>query len=791
MLRHNLLLFYRSALHFKSSFFINLIGLSTGLACTLLIYLWVQHELSVDKFHKKDNQLYQVMFNIVTPQNIQTLDITPVPLAAALAEEMPEVEQAVSIDDFSSWRNREGILSSGNKHIKVKGLHAGKDFFNVLSFNLIQGNKNQVLADKTNIVVSEELAKKMFGTPENAIGKNLEWKHESFEGTYRVSGVFVPHPHSSMPKFDVIFTIDVLVEKLSWAKEWTGNYCKTFLVLKKGTDITQFNKKIAGFLKERNSILDKFPLFVQQYSAKYLYGNYENGIPVEGRVVYIRLFSIISVFILLIACINFINLSTAHASRRMKEVGIKKTLGVNRSTLTAQYLAESVIMALTSLLIAFVLVAVLLPKFNDITGKPLALNLDMNILLTSIGIAILTGIASGIYPAFYLSGFNAVAILKGKLDTSSREVLVRKGLVIFQYTLSVVFIVVFLVVNAQIKYAQTKDLGYNRNNIVSFRWHGNAEDRLNTFLLALKNLPDVENASNMSGNILNDIYGQSGISWRGVDTDRDYQFKSPVVGYDFIKTLGINLAEGRSFSREYADESKSVIINEAARKMMGLENPVGKTLKFGDEERTIIGVVNNFIYGSLHNPVEPLIFRFDAMGKNIMVKMKSGIKAVAIEQVKKLYENFQPMYPFEFTFLDEDYRSLYDSENRLAVLSKFFTLLAILISCLGLYGLASFTAEKRRKEIGVRKVLGAGIPQIILLLSKDFLLLVLLAICIGLPISLLATNRWLEGFAFKAHINWWLYALAAIAAIIIALFAVSSQAIKAAVSNPVKSLRAE
>ncbi|WP_422082906.1 ABC transporter permease [Ulvibacterium sp.] len=781
---------------------INIIGLSTGLACVLLIGLWVFDELRVDKFHKKDAQLYQVMQNFQFDGDIETECRTPVPLGEALLEEMPEVEHAVAINDFFSWRSREGILSNGDNHIKAVGWHSAPDFFNVFSHKLLQGDKDQVLAGKNGIVLSESLAKRIFGTLDNIVGKTLEWKHPSFEGAYQVTGVFENLPANATAQFDFLISMEILLEKDRWAKGWGSSYAETFLTLKKGTDVEQFNKKIEGFLSTKDNSDDNATLFVQQYSKKYLYGQYENGAPVGGRIAYVRLFSIIALFILLIACINFINLSTALASRKMKEIGIKKTVGANKGTLIVQFLGESMLMAVLSLVVAILFVVLFLPQFNEIAGKQLHLNMDLYQGLFIVGIVLLTGLVSGIYPAFYLSGFKTVTVLKGKFKTSLEEVWARKGLVIFQFALSIIFIIGLLVIDDQIKYTQTKNMGYDRDHIISFQWkgalydqwngllEGKSNERFYAFMSELREVTGVVQATNMTGNILNEIYGQSGISWRGEDSDRDFLFQSPVVGYDFIETLGIALKEGRTFSGDYGDDYSKIILNEAAVKKMGLQDPVGQTIDMNGGSQ-IIGVVGDFHYGSLHNQVEPLIFRLDPHGRNIMVKIKAGMEKATLERLEKFHQGFLPEYPFEFTFMDDDYQTLYESESRVAVLSKYFAGLAILISCLGLFGLATFNAERRRKEIGIRKVLGQTAAQIAVMMSGEFAKLVLVSIVIALPIAYLLTSNWLTGFAHHIPLHFWYFLAAGGVVLGIAMLTVGGQSIRAANYNPIEGLREE
>ncbi|MEO1012705.1 MAG: FtsX-like permease family protein [Bacteroidota bacterium] len=802
MLRHHFILFFRNIKKNTNTFLINLTGLSTGLACVLLIYLWVTDELGMDKFNKNDAQLYQVMQSFQFESSIETQEMTPVPLGKALLEEMPEVEHAVAINDFFSWQSgREGVLSNGDKRIKASGWHAGTDFFKVFSHGLLHGDKNRVLADKNSIVLSQSLSEKIFGTTENIVGRTLEWSHPSFEGIFQVSGVFEDPPINATGRFDFLISMEILLEKLPWTNGWGGSAAETFLVLKKGTDVDRFNKKIEFFTHSRENSDDNNSLFVQQYSKRYLYGQYENGKPVAGRIAYVGLFSIVALFILLIACINFINLSTALASRKMKEIGIKKSMGANRRALIFQFMGESMSMAFLSLVVAVLLVVLLLPQFNEIAGKQLYLNIGLGDVLFLTGIVLATGFISGVYPAFYLSGFKPVKVLKGKLDKSSGEIWARKGLVIFQFALSIIFIVGLLIVDRQIDFAQTKNMGYSRGQIVSFEWkgklyskrelsNGKSNERFYTLMSSIKEVPGVVNATNMSGNILNEIYGQSDISWRGEDSDRDFLFQSPVVGFEFIETLGIELKEGRTFSRNYNDDYSKIILNEAAVKKMGLENPVGKIIDMNGGSQ-IVGVVGDFHYGSLHNHIEPLIFRFDPYGRNIMVKIKAGTERATLERLEKVNSEFMPEFPFEYTFMDDDYQALYESEERVAVLSRYFSALAIIISSLGLFGLATFTALQRRKEIGIRKVLGQTAAQVTVMLSGEFAKLVLVSILIALPVSYLCVDNWLSGFAYRIPLRSWYFLGAGSVALLVALLTVGSQAIRAANRNPVEALKEE
>ncbi len=548
MFRHNFLIAWRHAKKEKSTFLINLTGLSTGLACALLIYLWVNDELSIDNFHEKDSQLFQVMENQKNAEGIRTVEWTPSPLAETLAEEIPEVEDAVTVMPYS-WFPEFTLATVGNKNIKAVGQFAGKDYFNIFSYKLIQGDESQVLANKNAIVMSEDLAKRIFNTTENAIGKIVEWQITKFKGQSTVSGVFESPPSNSTQQFDFVLSFEAFKDIQPRFKEnWAASAPSTYVILKEGTDVAQFNDKIAGFVKSKSEN-SNVTLFIRQYSDQYLYSHYENGQQEGGRIQYVRLFSVIAVFILLIASINFMNLATAKASRRMKEVGIKKSVGAGRKALIFQYLTESVLATFLSLFLAIIIVALLLPQFSNITGKQLALHLDLNLILSVLGITLIIGMFAGSYPAIYLSGFNPVTILKGKLNSSFGELWVRKGLVVFQFVLSVILIVGVLVVYKQIEFVQTKNLGYDKNNIIYFPLEGKIVENLETSLAEIKNIPGIVNASSTLHTLMGTYSTTSSLNWTGKAPEDDISFEDIEVNYDMIETLGIEIMAGRSFSR--------------------------------------------------------------------------------------------------------------------------------------------------------------------------------------------------------------------------------------------------
>ena len=791
MIKHNIIIAFRNFKRNKTSFLINLIGLSTGLACVLLIYLWVNNEMSMDKFHENDERLFQVVQHYHRDAGIRTRDITPADFAKTIKEAMPEVEFATHVNN-QYYFVEPGKLSNEGKDVKAKAIFAGKDYFNIFSFPLLEGNKDQVLVDKKAIVISESLANTLFNSTKNIVGQTLKWEHDVFEEEFLISGVFKDLPSNSTEKFDIILNYEIGLDQYEEGRMWWTDSAKTFFTVKKGADISQLDKKLTTVLHSKPH-RDNCSMVAQQYSSRYLYGNYQNGEQTGGRISYVKLFSLIALFLLIIACVNFMNLSTAKASTRMREVGVRKTNGATRQSLIFQFLSESIIIVGLSSLFSILLILMLLPQFNEITGKALDLNIGRNAILSIVGIVLTTGLIAGSYPAFYLSGFQPAKVLKGKLNVSFGEKWVRQGLVVFQFALSVIFIVGFLIINQQINFIQKKQLGFDKDNIICFTSKGKASENLDVFLNQLKRIPEVKSVTNIEGGgfVGNKNHGTAP-TWEGVPVTHRMMVPRPHVGYDYFKTLGVELIEGRTFSKEFSNEEDNVIINEAAAELIGYENPVGKYLNRGpDYKIQIIGVVKNFHNESLHNKINPTFVRFMPTGKNIMVKINQGDEIATIQKLKKEYETFHSGFPFEFTFLDDDHQTLYESEIKVAALANYSAGVAILISCLGLFGLAMFTAERRKKEIGIRKVLGSSVFGIVRMLTNDFTKTVITAIFIAIPISFFIAQNWLNNFAYNIGLNGWLFMLPAILVLLVAWGTVGFQTLKAAMVNPVESLQDE
>jgi putative ABC transport system permease protein len=796
MFRNYIKTAWRNLIKDKQFSLLNLLGLSTGLVCVLLIFLWVNDELGVDKYNANDNRLYQVIKTApMADGGIDTYHSTPGLLGQYMQKELPEVEYATVV------RAETGILSVNDKSFKASSQFIDQNFFKVFSYTIMDGSANGFALNKYGVLLSDKMALKLFNTTHNIIGKTITYDEGEFTGSYIVSGVFQSQPSNATDQFDLFLNYKMYQSKEAEdLANWGSNNQYTYLLLKKRTDADAFNKKIKDFTKEKIKQFypgDKYLLqwegdiFIQKYSDRYLHSNFVNGKISGGRIEYVRLFSIIAIFILVIACINFMNLSTAKASGRMKEVGIKKVVGASKVSLILQYMGESILMAFMALIIALFLVDLLLPAFRDITGKNLDLQLSAKLIISAILITFITGLIAGSYPAFYLSHFKPVSILKGKLITSSGESRIRKGLVVFQFTISVVLIVSVLVVYQEMKLIQTTNLGYNKENVIRISNEGILNKNAAPFLTEIKKLPGVTGATTESG----DFFGQAshsggGISWEGKDPNLGIEYYGNDVGDEFFETMNIHMAAGRSFSKAFADSS-SVIFNETAIRTMGLKNPIGKIVSLWGKKKQIVGVVKDYHFKSLYDKISPAFLEYNPNSDYSLIRIKAGNEEQTIAGIKTLFNKFNNGLEFNYSFLDDDYNKLYASEQRVAVLSKYFACIAVIISCLGLFGLAAFTAQKRQKEIGIRKVIGASVSNVVAMLSKDFLMLVLIALCIAFPASWWLMNNWLQGFAYRIHISPLVFVVSGFSVVLITLITISFQSIKAAVANPVESLRTE
>ena len=794
MWKHNILLALRSFRRNRSSFVINLIGLSTGLTCALLIYFWVNSELQMDKFHQHDQQLYKVMTNQFLPEEVQTWHSTPDRLAEALKEEIPEVEMSVAVMPFDEFGDAFTLTTGDAERHKVSGQFTSGDFFKVFSYPLVAGEPGQVLQEKKSIVLSEKLASRMFGSPARAMGKTLDWRLIGFEYNGVITGVYQDLPAHSSQQFDFVLTHEAwleLSEAIGREIDWDNYGPRTFLITHQNTTQQELQEKIEGFLQTKNAELTA-KLMPVSFSSLYLYGNFENGEQQAGRMLYVRMFTIVAIFILVIACINFMNLSTARASRRIKEIGVKKTIGAGRKVLVAQFLGESIILSLSAMVMAVMLIALLLPQFNLITGKQLGFNLDISGILVLLSIALVTGLLAGSYPALYLSGFSPSSIFSRRASNSQKEVWLRKGLVVFQFSLSVILILGVIIVYQQFDFIQSKNLGFNKDNVIYFDKEGRVAENQKTFLEQVKQIPGIQNASATNTTLMGTMSTTMGVWWPGKDENANPTFEVIMGTHELIETMQIQLLEGRSFSPQRSNEEEKIIFNQAAMETIGLKEPLGAKIKFWGEEKTIIGIAENFHFESFYENIRPAVILLEPNHTmNVLVRIEAGKEQEALAGLQNFYKEYNPGYQFNYKFLDQKYQQLYEAEQKVSVISRYFAALAILISCLGLFGLAAHTAERRIKEIGIRKILGASVFGIVGLLSADFTKMVILAIVLALPFSFHFGQQWLNNFAFSIDLQWWYFAMAGLLALVIAWLTVGLQTFKAARVNPTQCLKEE
>jgi putative ABC transport system permease protein len=787
MFKHNLVITLRNFRRYKTSFIVNVVGLSTGLTCVLLIGLWITDEMAMDQFHVYKDRLYQVCENVTQNGGVITRVSTSGPTAETLLTEYPEVEMAIM--SKLEWIETQ-VLTVGQTNIKARELNADADFFRMFSFPLVQGNPGTVLKDKSSIVISEDIAIRLFGTKENVVGKTIEMNHKD---QFQVTGVMADISKQASVSFDFVIPFEVFRANNEWLKDWGGTAPQTHVLLREGADFEAVNKRIEHLVIDQTDSATMYRRpFLRKVSDAYLYNRYQDGKLAGGRIEYVKLFGIIAGFILLIACINFMNLSTARASRRAKEVGVKKVIGARQGSLIGQYLAESTLVAFLSLAIALALAWLLLPKFNLLTDKHLALTLDSPWLPYLPLVVLATGLLAGSYPALYLTKFKPVTVLRGKLAGMMGEALVRKGLVMFQFTLSIVLIVSVMVVSRQISFVQTKNLGYNRDNVIIITREGALKQNQGAFIEEVKKIPGVTAAAAASHDMTGHNGGTSGIGWPGKDPDDRTEFERIAADHGLLELLEFELVQGRSFVPGSEADKQAIIFNEAAIKFMGMKDPLGRKVEFNGGEYEIIGVIKDFNYESFHEPMKPaFLWLQPAWTGSVMIRLEPGNPQEALSRLEKFYNAFNPGFPFTYRFIDDDYQKMYASENRVGQLSRYFAGLAILISCLGLFGLAAFTAERRIKEIGIRKVMGSTSLGIVYLLSLDLTKMVIVAILVGLPLGAWLASLWLGGFAFRIELEWWFFVVSGATALLIAWVTVAVQTAKAAGVNPSECLRAE
>jgi putative ABC transport system permease protein len=772
----------RNLLRHKTYSLINILGLAIGLACSILIFLYVRDELSYDRYHKNAEHIYRLAFTENRGYKTVNYPIASGGIAPVLIKEVPEVRNAVRFA-----RPFDQLIAYGKKQFYEKRIfYADESVFDVFSFPLVTGDPKTALAEPYTAVISEETARKYFGH-ENAVGKTLTL---SGSQDYKVTGILRKVPQNSHFKFDMLFSMKTLGQNLS--EEWRPSSCYTYLLLKDGCSPPTFEKIFEDFFKKYRAQSDRRIFYLQPLTRIHLYSNLEREIEPNSNIAYVMILSSVAIFILLIACMNFINLSTARSADRAKEVSIRKVAGAHKMNLIRQFLGESILMTAIALILALTLIQIFMPAFNRITGKEFELGLlGGGLIIPGLaGFTVLVGAAAGIYPAFFISAFEPANVLKGRLGAASKGSGFRKSLVVFQFFLSIFMIIGTIVIFRQLDYIQNKNLGFDKEQVVIISVEeGQAQKAypaLKTELLRNAAILSVSAATNIPGMSINhDEFLPEG-------HPEKESIGHILVDYDYINALGLTLKEGRNFSREYRDSPGEVyIINEEAAQMLGWDSPLGKKLT---EKGRVIGVVKNFHFLSKYQKIDPLVMSLIPRSEyiqRVIIKIRPDRIRETLGFLQEKWGEFVPGRPMDYSFLDQNYEALYRKEQKLSSVFGFFTGLAIITACLGLFGLASFTAAARTKEIGIRKVLGASSANLAGLLSLEFTKWVVAANVIAWPVAYYAVRRWLQSFAYRISIGIGTFALAATLAFVIALLTVSFQAIKAALANPIDSLRYE
>ena len=764
---------------------INVAGLAGGLVTAIFILLWVNDEMSYDSFHKNKNTLYRVWHNAhYSDGSIKTFPSTPAPLGPAAKSEIPEIEYATRMD----WGS-ELLFEQEKNSFMESGIWADPDLFKIFTFPILKGDPENPMPGGHDIAISEAMAKKYFGT-ENPIGKVFR-AAENLD--VKVTAVFQNVPANSSLQFDFVLPFSTYEKGRPWMDgNWGNAGSQTFMKLYENASAAEVNNKMSALVKKNCKDCLSDP-FLQLYQDFHLYSNFKDGKQDGGAIEYVRIFSAVAVFILLIACINFMNLATARSATRCREVGVRKVIGAQRKSLIVQFIGESLVISTISMFIALAVVQLLLPIFNTLTNKHIGFDFsNLKIILALVGIVIFTGVFAGSYPAFFLSSFKPVSILKGSLKAGKGETFIRKGLVVFQFSLAAILISVSIMVYKQVQFIRSKDLGLNRDNILTLDLRGGVQKNIDAFKTEALRLPGIISMSTTTDYPFDVQNTTSDPVWPGKSKEELVPFKILMSDESLIPMLGMTLLEGRNFLPNTKSDTSNYIVNEAAVRAMRLKDPVGTQFEMWFGKGQIIGVVKDFNNQNFRGEIEPLVFTYyPSNAYRLFVKLEGNNVEQSIKNLETLYKKFDPVYPFRYSFLDQHYNQLYQHETTTGKLAICFTVIAVFISCLGLFGLASFTAERRTKELGVRKVLGASVSNLLALLCGDFAKLVLIALVLGTPVAYFITHAFLSQYVFRTEINLWVFGITGFAILLIAILTVVFQSLKAAITNPVNSLRTE
>jgi putative ABC transport system permease protein len=762
----------------------NLSGLTIGMTCTILILLWVHDELNWDKFHPNHRNIYQVLVNRDFNGEVNTDKSSPFPLAAAIKANFPEIKYS-SVDDYGS----DNVLKYHETIIKKRGITATPDYAKLFQWKFVKGNAATALANPENIVLTQSTARALFGE-EEPVGKTVRVNNNTDR---TVSAVVQDPPANSTIRFSMIVPFDASSDFIKQASsDWVNCFTETFVEVQPGTDITALNKKISAFANSRREGKD-FVYFLHPMDKWRLYSDFQNGINTGGMIAYVKLFSIIAVIILLIACVNFMNLSTAKSEKRAKEVGIRKTLGSERRQLLLQFYSESLIFSLIAFVLSVLAVYLLLPAFNNLVNKQLNLDVVSPLFLgVAFAMILFTGLIAGSYPALYLSSFNPIRVLKGTFLAGRRAALPRKVLVVLQFGISVLLISSTILVYQQIQHVKNRDLGYNPDNLISIPSSPDANRNAEVIRNELLQSNLVASVTRTSSPVTEIWNYTPAPDWKGKPQNSDLIMTAMRSDADFGKTIGTKLLQGRDFMNVPGD-STAMLLNKAAVEVMQLKDPIGMQMRYGPRTYTVIGITENVVMSSPYAPVMPMMVMLDKQrGGFFLLRLKEGVKPqTALAKIESIFKKYNPEYPFDYSFVDQQFNQKFVTEDLIGRLTNIFAGLAIFICCLGLSGLTSFTIEKRFKEIGIRKVLGASVRQVLYLVSKEFLFLVLLAALISIPVTWWLLNNWLQGYEYRVNISIWLFAGSCAGVLLLTLIVVWLNSLRAALANPAKSLRSE
>jgi predicted permease len=790
MIRNYIKVAVRNLLRQKGFSFINIFGLALGISCTALIGMWVNDELSYDRFHKDHDRLYRITATL--PELKVHAAVSPAPLAMAVKNEIPEVEEAVRISNFNRDLVQVGDIKFEEKNI----IYADSNFFRVFTFPFIKGDRDKALQNPEGIVITEAMALKYFGSID-VLDKTIR---KNDKNDFTVTGVIANIPSNSHLRFDFVQPMRYLARDNNDIKNnvWDNFNWYTYLklndkALKSASLIADLEKKMQAIYKKNEPVV-KCAFVLQPLTEVHLHSNFLADIPGHGNAQNVYIFTVVAVFILVVACLNFMNLATARAARRAKEVGLRKVVGAIRPHLMGQFLAESLVVAMLSLVLALLIIYLVLPYFNTLGGKDLSLDFtNIQIIFGLLGITVITGLFAGSYPALYLSGFVPATVLKGNFTGRGSGSLFRNTMVVIQFAVSISLIVGTAIVYRQLKYIQQLNLGYDKENLLYVRMTGDLWSKYDAFRTSLGSNRLTSQYSFISELPTTSSGATISVEWKGKDPNTQPLFYNSAIDENFEEVFKATLLEGHGYGENAQADSINIIVNETALKTMDipLASAVGTRIKVWGTERTIIGVVKDFNFKPIQETIGPMFLNRNTWGGFAIVRTLPGETENTIKALEQICKELNPSYPFEYSFVDQDIANLYQAEQRLGSLFNVFAVLAIVISCLGLYGLSAYLAERRTRELGIRKVLGASGFQLVYLLSATFTRPILIATAIAVPVAWYGMNQWLTRFAYHITIDWTIFAIAFLSALFIAWLTVSFESIKAARTNPVNSLRSE